>query len=217
MSNIKQTKLSTKTTTTGTMSYTMFQNIFYAASNSYTTVKPTLTIIIIFIFDSMNNMSNLSNLNHANSMNSLGNDLNNLNDMGIRMSNIIISIRKISNLGDGMRNGMANVGGMNGAKEEKFTPNVFGNHYNLCSTDYFDLFKTEGSTPKFTNIGTYGGYNSNNNDINNVSNNCNSNNNNGENNMNNLNNLRHVNNCYNENNGARNLFGGILHTFQHIK
>ena len=113
----------------------------------------------MLIFDNINNMSNLTNLNNSNSMTSLGNDLKNLNDMGIGMSNI--SNRKIGNLGNGIRNRMANVGGMYGVKEEKSTQNVLGNHYNLYSTNYFDLFKTEGSTP-FANTVTCGGYHGNN-------------------------------------------------------
>ena len=120
------------------------------------------------MIDSLHNMHNLNNSNNLNctSINSLG--------IGIRISNI--SNRNIGDLG----NDMANTGGMNGVKQEKFNPNVFGKHCNLYPTDYLyfgvHIFKPKGSTPNFTNIVTYDGYNSNNNDTINSSNNSNKNN-----------------------------------------
>ena len=176
----------------------MLDNIFDVTVNSYTTTEATLIILI----HGMNNMNNLGNLNNLNSINSLGNDLNSLNGMGIGMSNI--SNRDIGNLGNDMRNEMANVDGMNGIRQEKFKSNVFGNHYNLNPTDYlhFGFFNT--------NTVTYGRYTSSNND------NINSRDNTNIHNLNNLGNPSNLNNLNDGNNGASNLSGGICNDFLNL-
>ena len=123
----------------------------------------------------------------------------------------------IGNLDNDMWNGMTNVDGMNGVKQKKFNPNVFGSHYNLYWADYLHIgFKTKGSRPDLTNTVTDDRYNSNNNDNINSSDNTN---NNGASNMNNLNNLRNMSNLNSLNDrnyGASNLFDGIGNGFSNL-